>query len=137
MTLFEHLDGITIKKTKWESLDKDSQKVYNNYMINKFVSMKQDYLEIVNIIEKYNIPSEFNYKFYLGLLPKTKTYFKFIKSNSVSYDKELIGYLVQYFECSIKEVKDRLKILEKEEIQDILGSIGLEDKLIKKLIKTL
>ena len=51
--LFDHLSGITNLKTPWESLSVMDKKSFETYMVNRFLSMGADNVEIVNIINQY------------------------------------------------------------------------------------
>ena len=77
-------------------------------------------------------PSE-GYKLYLDVLPKKKTWDKYIKSKKEEkYDKNVLEYLARYYQVSNREVKDYLEILSKEEVSDILKKYGVDKKEIKK-----
>ena len=56
MNLFDWLNEISYKKSPWSSFSKDDKDNFNSYMINRFVSMKPDYIDLVNLIQKYTIP---------------------------------------------------------------------------------
>jgi AAA+ ATPase superfamily predicted ATPase len=105
-------------------------------MINRFLSMSSDYLELVNYVQ--TIPyteKEKYYKIYCDLLPKKQFWSKYIKSNIKQPNKDLMKYLTTYFECSSKEVTEYLNLLNENQIKDILSDFGIDNKDIKKLIK--
>jgi len=58
-----------------------------------------------------------------------------VKSSTKEPDKDLILQLKKYFNVSVREIKDYLKILDKKQVQSILAKQGLEEKEIKKLLK--
>ena len=58
-----------------------------------------------------------------------------MKSTKKQPEKELLEYLKMYFKVSIRETKDYLEYLDKETIEEILSSQGLDKKEIKKLLK--
>ena len=68
------------------------------------------------------MPPDKMYDFYKDVIPKKKTWSKYIKSN-LKYDTEQIETLAKYFQCSTREIKDYLNILEKQEIDVILNEI--------------
>ena len=82
-TLFEHLSGIKEKKTPWESLSVMDKKSFEPFMVNRFLSMNVELLELVNELQMYTIgqlsPKEV-YKLYLDTLPKKKSFDKYIKA---------------------------------------------------------
>ena len=138
-TLFEHLSGIKEKKTPWESLSVMDRKSFEPFMVNRFLSMNMGLLELVNELQKYTIgqlsPKDV-YKLYLDVLPKKKSFDKYIKGKgSDKYNDKVLGYLSQYFEVSEREVKDYLEILSKDDVIEIIQKFGIEKKEIKKWLK--
>ena len=49
-SLFDHITHITQKQTKnyWDDLNDAIERLGQNYMIHRFLSMKMDYVEVVN-----------------------------------------------------------------------------------------
>ena len=41
-------------------------------MVNRFLSMKMDWIEVVNEFQKYNLKPKELYKLYINVLPKGK-----------------------------------------------------------------
>ena len=133
---FDVLNYVTFEKKSWNDLTQEEIDSINPYLLNRYLSMNPDYLELVNYTQIIpHTEKEKYYKIYSNLIPKKKQWLKYIKSSNKNESKELLEYLSKYFECSIREVKDYLKILDKKQIQEILEQFGLEDKDIKKLIK--
>jgi len=67
-SLFDHLSGITDKKVSWDSLSEVDRKSFSPYMVNRFLSMNMDFIELVNEFQKYTIGELSNrevYKLYL------------------------------------------------------------------------
>ena len=54
-TIFDHLAGITHKKTKWEDLTEADQKSFSPYLINRWLSMSPQLIEIVDMFQHYKI----------------------------------------------------------------------------------
>jgi hypothetical protein len=138
-SLFDHLGGITYKKEKWESLSEMDKKSFEMYMVNRFLSMNLDYLELVNEIQRYTNgqlkPREL-YKVYLDTLPKKKSFDKYVKGKSESkWDKNVIKYLCQYYQVSSREVEDYLEILSKDEVLTIIQKYGIKKEEIQKWLK--
>jgi len=126
-SIFDILNHITYHKTKWEDLTEEEKAAVNPYMLHRFISMKQEYLDIVNLIQKYqNLPAKAIYKFYCDVLPKQKTYFKYIKASG-KQDNETIKYIAEYFSCSQREAKDYIDILDTNQISIILNEIKGND----------
>ena len=81
-TIFDHLANITWKKTDWNTLDEASQKTFSPYLINRWLSMNPNYIEIVDMFQQYTIgplSKKHVYQLYLDFLPKQKSFNKYIK----------------------------------------------------------
>jgi predicted phage-related endonuclease len=66
------------------------------------------------------------------VLPKGRTFLKYVKSKKKSkVENWAMEHLVDYFECSTKEVEDYLDILTKEQVTTIIMKYGVEDKQLK------
>lgn len=136
ITLFDWLDNISVKKQDWDSFSDDDKESFNPYMVHRFISMYEPYIDIVNIVQK--IPyteKEKTYLTYKSILPKKKIYFKYIKNSVKSPNSDLIDKLTTYFMCSSNEAKEYLNILTKTDLENILTNMGVNDKELKKLIK--
>ena len=55
LSLFDWIKQIINLKKDWSTFSEEDKKTYNIFMINKFISMNQDYLDIVNYVQKLNI----------------------------------------------------------------------------------
>jgi hypothetical protein len=122
MNIFDHLKNITI--TKGPYLGEEG---WNNWMINRFLSMNQDYIEVVNIVQKntWQMKGEYLYNLYRDIIPKQYVYLKYVKSNTKQeYSIEEIEAIQQYFEVSKKEAKEYIDILPKEELEIITQQIN-------------
>ena len=88
MTLFDFLNEITYQKSDWESFSEEDKKAWNSFMINRFLSMNPDYIEFVNIIQKYQYLTDKQvYTLYKHLIPKRKIFLKYIKGKKDKVDK--------------------------------------------------
>jgi len=105
-------------------------------MIHRFISMNPDYIELVNFIQDYPPQNKKAiYSIYKEYIPKNNKWNKYIKSSNKQPNKDLVEYIKNYYECSAKEAKEYLCILDQDYIKNILSSMGLEKKEITKLIK--
>ena len=116
MTIFDWLNEITSSKSSWDEFTDIDRESFNPYMINRFISMKREYVDIVNISQKYVLPKRKLYEFYCGLLPKSKSFFRYVKSNK-SINQEQVNALSKYYMCSTREIIDVLPLLEEQEIE--------------------
>ena len=139
MTIVDWMNQLLVHKKPWNEFTEDEQKKFSPFIINRWLSMDKEFIEIVNIFQKYSIgtlePREV-YKWYCDILPKGKRFNKYIKSKkNKKYDSELVDILVTYFECSKLQVKDSLDLIDKDELLGILEKYGTDKKTIKRLLK--
>jgi hypothetical protein len=139
MTIVDWMNQLLVHKKHWDNFTEDEQKKFSPFIINRWLSMDKDFIEIVNVFQKYAIgtlePREV-YKWYCNILPKGKRFNKYIKGKKdKKYDIELINVLVNSLECSKLEAKENLSLISKEEIEELLKQYGTDPKKIKTLCK--
>ena len=133
---FNILKYLTWEKKPWNKLSETEKDAINPFMLNRYISMCPDYIELANIIQQISYTEkEKIYKAYLDLLPKRNVYLKYLKPSTKSTSNDLSEKLALYFESSKREVKDYLDVLSKDEVKEILEALGTDSKEIKKLIK--
>tara|TARA_B110000285_G_C14993807_1_gene547733 strand:+ start:565 stop:975 length:411 start_codon:yes stop_codon:yes gene_type:complete len=136
MTLFDWLKELTGKKRNWDSFNEKEKESFNPYMIVRFLSMHQPFIELVNYVQ--NIPYTDKDKYYTifnQLLPKKNVWLKYIKSKTKNPKTELTEAFVKIYECSTREVVDYLLILDKSEIKSTLQKSGYQPKEITQMLK--
>ena len=54
-SLFDHIKQITNVQNPmyWDSLEEGDKKTWSNYMVHRFLSMKSDWIQVVNEVQKY------------------------------------------------------------------------------------
>ena len=139
MTIFDWVNQIFVHKKPWDSFTVDEQKKFSPFIINRFLSMDKELIEIVNMFQPYAIgmlePKDV-YEFYRNLLPRGKRFNKYIKGKkSKKYDPELVNLLCGYFEESKSHVIDYLELINKDQLKAILQLYGIEPRKIKKWTK--
>ena len=130
MTIFDWTNQLLVTKKPWSDFTEDEQKKFSPFIINRFLSMDKNFIEIVNVFQKYAIgtlePREV-YKWYCDVLPKGKRFNKYIKGKrNKKYDKEMINIISNHFEVSKKESKDYIDLLDKTEIKEIYKMYGVK-----------
>ena len=139
MTIIDWMNQVLVHKKPWNSFSESDQKTFNTFIINRWLSMDEEFVEVVNYFQKYSIgtlESREVYKWYCDVLPKGKRFNKYIKGKrDKKYDKELIEIFTEYFECSKLQTKDYLELINKEELKNILTMYGLDSKKTKRLCK--
>jgi len=138
-SLFDHLGGLTYQKTSWESLSEMDRKSFSPFMVNRFLSMNMDYLELVNEYQKFtigNMGTREVYKFYLDVLPKRKSFDKYVKGKDDNkWNENIIKWLCTHFKVSSREVMDYLEILPQSEVIEIIQKYGIKKEEIQKWLK--
>jgi hypothetical protein len=134
--LFGWLNEITQFKTPIENISEESWKSWNTFMINRYVSMCPEYIELVNYVQR--IPYDQNkqiYSIYREMIPKQKTFFKYLKVTKRKKNTEVIDYIAQYYQCSLGEAEEYLDILRETGARRVLYDMGVEEDEAKKLLK--
>lgn len=109
-------------------------------MVNRFLSMNENWIEIINYIQKYysELDNRSLYRLYNDLIPKGKIFLKYIKSNKEDkYSSIIIDTISKHFEISKKESEEYCKLMSSEEILDIIKKYGFQEKEFKKIKKEL
>ena len=122
MNIFDHIKNITINKGPYLG-----DEGWNNWMINRYLSMDPDYCEVVNYVQKntWQMKGEHLYNLYKDLIPKQYKYLKYIKANNKKeYKVEQVEAIQVYFEVSKKEAKQYIDMLPKSEIENITQQIN-------------
>ena len=136
INIFGWLNEITVQKSPPESFSPKSWDNWNSYMVHRFLSMNRYYIDIVNYLQKMNPQSKKEiYTIYKEMIPKKKLWLKYLKKESKTNTKKISEYIGEYMEVGLREANDYISILGKERIKNILHSMGIEDKEIKKIIK--
>tara|TARA_R100001443_G_scaffold88444_2_gene94907 strand:- start:677 stop:1096 length:420 start_codon:yes stop_codon:yes gene_type:complete len=139
MTVFDWVNNILVHKKHWDSFTEDEQKKFSPFIINRFLSMDKDFIEIVNYFQKYAIgtlePREV-YKWYCDILPKGKRFNKYIKGKKEKkYDSELLDIISNHFECNKNDGKEYLGLISASDLTEILTMYGLDEKKIRRFLK--
>ena len=138
-TIFDHLANLTHKKVSWDKLNEVDQKSFSPYIINRWLSMNPDYIELVDMLQQYTIgllDKKHVYQLYYELLPKVKTFSKYIKGKKGNkYQPELVKFICDRFWVNKQEASDYLELLPKEELVSELKRYGNDDADIKRLLK--
>jgi hypothetical protein len=123
MNLFDWINQITYNKQPWNTFTDEDKSEFNTFMI-----------DVVNMIQKYpNCPNRMVYKFYCDLLPKKKSFFKYIKASGKN-DSETIKAVAEYYQCSTREAKDYVNIIDTQLVKNTfnLGTPSTKQKRRKK-----
>ncbi len=140
-SLFDHVNQVTSVQNPnyWDEISDEDKKSWSNYMINRFLSMKSEWTDLVNEIQKYPLESKELYKVYTSILPKKKQWLRYIKGDKkMKHPKWVYEIVAKHLQCSMREANDAVEMFEistggQSELADILFKYGVEDKEVRKL----
>jgi hypothetical protein len=69
------------------------------------------------------------------MIPKQKTFFKYLKVTKRKKNIQVIDYVAKHFECSLGEAEEYMDILRENGVRGILYKMGITDKEADKLLK--
>ena len=139
MTIFDWINQMLVTKKHWNEFTEDEQKKFSPFIINRWLSMDSEFIEIVNVFQKYAIgtlePREV-YKWYCDVLPKGKRFNKYIKGKKLKkYEDWLVKLLCKHFQCNKLQIIEYIELIDREELKSILEMYGLDKKTMKRLCK--
>jgi hypothetical protein len=139
-SLFDHVKEITSvqKSDYWEKISEEDKKTWSNYMVHRFLSMKMEWVELVNELQKYNLKPKDLYKLYTNVLPKGKQWLRYTKGrNQMEHPQWLINLVAVHMKSSKKEAYDAVEMYMLTEggmleLGEICRKYGVEPKKIEK-----
>jgi hypothetical protein len=94
------------------------------------------YIELVNYIQTIPYDNKQQlYNIYKEMIPKQKTFFKYLKVTKRKKNIQAIDYVAKHFECSLGEAEEYMDILRENGVRGILYKMGITDKEADKLLK--
>ena len=138
MTIFDWLNQITYDKKSWEDFTEDQQESFNSYMVHRFLSMYEGYIDITNVVQKFPLTEKkLIYNTYRSMIPKKKMFLKYIKCSKKKTPQTVLEHIANHFTISLGEAEEYTYILRKEGVHTILFERGVQEKEINKLLKDL
>ena len=139
--LFDHINAITSQQHSdyWDEITDEDKKSWSNYMVNRFLSMKMEWVEFVNEVQKYPLKPKELYKVYTDILPKKRQWLKYIKGDKeMKYPNWVYEMVAKHLQCSIREASDAVDMYElthggQAELTDILIKYGKTVEEIRKI----
>ena len=140
-SLFDHVNQVTSVQNPnyWEDISDEDKKTWSNYMVNRFLSMKSDWIELVNEVQKYTLEPKELYKVYTSILPKKKQWLRYIKGDKkMNYPKWVYEIVAKDMQVSMREAVSAVEMYDmshggQAELGDILLKYGTEEKEVRKL----
>ena len=140
-SLFDHVNAVTSEQhpNYWDEISDDDKKTWSNFMVNRFLSMKPEWIEFVNEVQRHPLKPKELYKVYIDILPKKKQWLKYIKGDKkMKYPKWVYEIVTKHLQCSMREASDAVDVYDisqggQTELAEILFKYGVEDKEVRKL----
>lgn len=140
-SLFDHIQAVTSQQhpNYWDEISDDDKKSWSNYMVNRFLSMKPEWITFVNDVQKYPLKPKELYKVYADILPKKRQWLKYIKGDKkMKYPTWVYEIVAKHLQCSIRESNDAVEMYEisaggQAELKDILMKYGKTEQECRKL----
>ena len=104
-TLFDHINHIREKKTEnyFDTLTDEDKKTFVNYMVNRFLSMDMNLIEVIDQLQKHAVglkPKDY-YRVLREVVPQGRAFHKYIKSTSDDkHNVDLINLVASHYEVS-------------------------------------
>ena len=140
-SLFDHIKQITDVQNPnyWDDISDEDKKSWSNYMVNRFLSMKMDWIDIVNEVQKYDLEPEIVYKLYTNIFPKGKQWLRYVKGDKkMKYPKWVYEIVSKHLQCSMREASDAVEMYDishggQSELIDILMKYGKTEQECRKI----
>ncbi|CAB4143304.1 Bacteriophage clamp loader A subunit [uncultured Caudovirales phage] len=141
--LFDHLIALTAEQDPYyfNKLTEEDKKSWSNFMINRFLSMKPEWVELIASIQPLTqtLEPEQMYKLYINILPKGRQYLKYTKGKSEDkYEQFLVELIKKEYDCSERQAIEYIEVLYstregRENIQYICERYAVPKREIAKL----
>jgi hypothetical protein len=138
-SIFDFIEGVTSKKKSWNKWNETDQKSFSPFIVNRWLSMRQDLVEFINELQTYTIgvlrPQE-TYQLYYELLPNNKVFAKYVKGKKEDkFSDKLISQVAEHYQVSRLEATEYVELMNQDQCAHLLALYGYSDKEIKTLIK--
>jgi len=142
-SLFDHIKAITNEQDPkyFDNLSEEDKKSWSNFMINRFLSMNPDWVELIATILPLTqtLEPKDMYKLYINAIPKGRYFLKYMKGKSAEkYESFIIELIKKEYDCPESQAIEYLDILYsnregRENIKYICEKYGTDKKQITKL----
>ena len=140
-SLFDHIKQITDVQNPnyWDEISDEDKKTWSNYMVNRFLSMKSDWIDLVNEVQKYPLEPKDLSKVYTSILPKKRQWLRYVKGDKkMKYPKWVYEIVSKHLQCSMREASDAVEMYDishggQSELIDILMKYGKTEQECRKI----
>lgn len=121
LNIFSFLKGMTIEKRDFDFDDVQVNKQYSQYSINRWLSMVDLFVPLVNEINKCsNLDNKTHYEMYKDTLPQESIFFKYIKRKKDVNEIDKLC-LMKYFDITKREAEMYIEVLSEKQIKEIVS----------------
>ena len=110
-------------KTPWQDLTEEQQKLWTPFVINRFISSREEYATLIAMVEKYRLTPEQHYTFICSLIDgRRKHYFNYkaYKTDKATDDEKLLIWACsKEYEIGAREAKMYLADM-KDDVKEAL-----------------
>lgn len=128
MNIFDILKEITFNKSELDFNNYEINKNYDIFMVNRWLSMCESYIPIIENCNIKNITKKSHYNYLKLMIPKNTIFFKYIKKD-IEVNK-VFESIAKFYKIGISEAKLYCKNLNPDELQEIESYLSkYENKL--------
>lgn len=124
-----------IHVTKNENLLDDPviEKDFNAFVVIRFISMTEEYCDLVNLVNRVHGPMDKKmvFKLLVNLIPRGKVFSKYVKPSKIEDDGS-IDNISKYYEISLREARLYFHIMGREWAEEISNKMSNNFESIKK-----
>lgn len=96
-------------KTPWQDLTEEQQKLWTPFVINRFISSREEYAPLIAMVEKYKLTPEQHYTFICSLIDGSRKHYfnyKAYKTDKATDDEKLLIWACsKEYEIGAREAK--------------------------------
>jgi hypothetical protein len=138
-TIFDFIDGVTHKKKEWNKWSETDQKLFSPFIVNRWLSMRMELVDLVNTLQKYTIGTltpKMTYRLYYELMPSSKGFAKYVKgSKEDKFNTKLINQVAEHYQISKSEATEYIELMDQSSCAKLLSLYGYTEAEIKTLTK--
>lgn len=143
-TIFEFLTDLHTKTVSWKDLSETDKKQFGVFMVNRWLSMKTDYLDLVAQTQQYTMYMDpgLVFEMYRDFLPKQQKFFVKYISSKTEKEKALVNliqFIAKKWHISEKEADEYLDIIQNtgkmNQLIEWLKKFGYDEKELSRIYK--
>lgn len=141
MSIFDHVKNVKSTKTRWKDISEADRKSWSTFMVNRFMSMNWENVDVINQLQKYTIglmPNGIVQTLYCEVFPKEYGYHPYVKGVAENkFNSELVSIIKNHYLYNSDEAEDYIQLILKvnpNELKTLLKKYGKSEKEISKML---